>query len=240
LKIESDRINQIKYFLKKHKLPYHKIALYDLALSHKSYLNENKQHNKDNEKMEFLGDSILGFVTTEFLFSNFPDKSEGELAKIKSYVVSEKSLSVIAREIQLHEYILVGKGEEQSGGRTKDTILCDCFEAFIAACYLDNGIIKTKEFILHYIKPEIEKTVQNEHEKDYKSLLQELIQKNHKLCPQYKTESESGPEHNKIFTVNVFVEEKFIGQGAGRSKKDAEQNAAKNAYKKLNAKIVRS
>jgi len=236
LKKKSPRDQSLKLFLKELKLNYHKLELYNTALCHKSYLNENRVSNENNEKMEFLGDSVLGFIITEYLYKTYPQKTEGELAKIKSYIVSEKSLSSIARNISLPDYILVGKGEELSGGRNKETILGDLFEAFIGAYYLDNGIIKVKEFILRLFIEEIDKTATDKHELDYKTLLQELIQKKHKECPVYRIINENGPEHEKTFTVNVTIASESIGTGVGKSKKEAERNAAQAAYKKLTSK----
>jgi len=182
----------------------------------------------------------LGLITTEYLYKEFDNYNEGELARIKSFVVSEDVLSKIAKLINLNIYILIGKGEELSGGRLKKAILADCFEAFLGGLYLDSNIEKVKNFILKYIASEISLVVNDKHEKDYKTLLQEYAQKNYKVCPIYVLKNEEGPEHDKVFYMSVSINDKIIGSGEGKSKKEAEKHAAKNGYLKITSKMAKT
>lgn len=237
MNISSERKRSLKKFLKNIGASFKNLELLDLSLSHKSYVNEINK-NENNEKLEFLGDSILGFVITEYLYKTYPSLTEGELAKIKSFIVSENLLSNLAKNIKIDKYLLIGKGEELSGGRNKKTILSDTYESFLGAYYLDSNLTKVKKFILKYFVKEIELVISGKHEKDYKTLLQEFCQKKYKICPSYKMLKEEGPEHDKTFFVNVSLNEKIIGKGIGKSKKEAEKNAAKNAYLRLNSHVV--
>ena len=211
-------------------LRFRKLDFLNLAFCHRSYANESQNSIDNNEKLEFLGDSILGLITSEYLFYLLPDKAEGELARIKSFVVSENTLSAIAKKIKIDNYILIGKGEEYSGGRSKKAILADCLEAIIGAYYLDSGLKEARVFILEHIVPEIMKVIENRHDKDYKTLLQEFVQKKFKTYPKYKLVKKIGPDHDKTFVVEVKVKEKALGNGEGKNKKAAEQNAARIAY----------
>ena len=238
--LSSERKVELKSFLKGIKVKFRDLNLLNLALTHKSYVTNTKSVLKDNERLEFLGDSVLGIVTTEYLYRKYPEYNEGDLAKIKSFVVSENVLSKIALKIELNKYILISKGEELSGGRSKKGILADCFEAFLGSLYLDTNLEKTKGFIVNFIAEEVELVVEDKHEKDYKTILQEFVQKAHKQCPIYRLKSEEGPEHNKIFNIEVLIGDNVIGSGRGRSKKDAEKNAAKKGYMKITSKMVKT
>ncbi len=241
MSINSERKKELKELLKKTRINFHNFDLLNISLSHKSFLNETQINDKNNEKLEFLGDSVLGLVISEYLYKTYRDLNEGDLARIKSHVVSEDALSKIAREIELSRYILIGKGEEQTGGRYKKTILADTFEALIGSYYLDsNNIVKVRQFIMNFFIKEIELVLQNKHEKDYKTLLQEYVQKNYKVCPIYRLIQESGPEHDKSFSMEVELNKKIIGRGEGKSKKDAEKEAAKNAYIKISSVSVKT
>ncbi len=239
MQINFERKKELKNFLKKIQINFRNYELLNLALSHRSYVNE---HNliENNEKLEFLGDSILGFVITEYLFKNFRDQSEGTLARIKSFVISENTLSKVAKNIDLNKYILIGKGEESSGGRNKKTIISDAFEAFLGSYYLDSNFGKVKTFLIRFFKNEIDLVITNQHEKDYKTLLQEFSQKKYKVCPIYNLKSTKGPEHDRTFFVSVSINNKIYGMGEGKSIKDAEKVAAKNVYNKINSPILRS
>lgn len=200
------------------------------ALTHKSYANEKrKEELKDNERLEFLGDSVLDLVVSEYIFNKYPNHPEGELAKIRSVVVSTTMLAEKAREISLGEHILLGKGEEQSGGRTRDSILADTFEAVVGSIYLDQGFNQARTFILDLLIPNINDVEMGDHIQDYKTLLQELIQKETNRRPLYEVINEEGPDHKKVFTVHVKIENRILGIGKGNSKKEAEQQAAQNA-----------
>lgn len=206
--------------------------LLQLALSHSSYANE-KQGKADNERLEFLGDSVLGFITAEYLFSTLRDRPEGELTKLRANAVCEKSLAGFANEINLGDYILLGKGELMTGGRERPSILSDAFESVIAAIYLDGGMEPAKEFVLRFVS---KSTTDTAKATDYKTLLQEVIQKNPDEHLTYRLVAESGPDHNKEFTVEVYLNSNCIGTGKGHSKKKAEQAAAKEALELMGIK----
>ncbi len=201
-------------------------ALLARALTHSSYANERHVDTGDNERLEFLGDSVLGFITAEYLFANHRDFPEGELTKLRAYAVCEKSLFSYAEEIGLGNYLKLGKGEERTGGRTRPSVLSDAFEAVIAAIYLDGGMDEAKKFVLRFVVPYVEAKPTF---KDYKTMLQEVVQKNQGETLEYVLVSETGPDHDKCFTVEVHLNSNIIGRGVGGSKKKAEQNAAKEA-----------
>lgn len=198
------------------------------ALSHSSY-SYGKKHIQCNERLEFLGDSVLSLIISQHVFLNLKDMSEGNLTKLRSSLVCESSLFDFANKINLGEYILLGKGEENTGGRTRRSILADAFEAVIAAIYLDGGFDKAKEFVLRFI-PSVEK-LNNLNTKigDFKTILQEVIQQNPEEKINYVVAGEKGPAHNKVFIANVTLNSQIIGTGEGSSKKEAEQMAAKEA-----------
>lgn len=197
------------------------------ALSHSSYFNENHSTCKgSNERLEFLGDSVLGFITAETFFQNYTDFPEGDLTKLRAAMVCEKSLASFAREIQLGKYLMLGKGEVVTGGRERPSIQADAFEAVIAAIYLDGGMDEAKKFVLKYIDEAIRK---HRSVKDYKTMLQEVVQRNPGEVVEYVLAGESGPDHDKRFEVEVHLNSNVIGRGVGRSKKRAEQEAAREA-----------
>lgn len=206
--------------------------LLELALSHSSYANE-KQGRGDNERLEFLGDSVLGFITAEYLFSTLERRPEGELTKLRANAVCEKSLAAFANEINLGEYILLGKGENMTGGRERPSILSDAFESVIAAIYLDGGMEEAKKFVLRFVSTSTTDTAKAT---DYKTMLQEVIQKNPDEHLTYRLVAESGPDHNKEFTIEVYLNSNCIGTGKGHSKKKAEQAAAREALELMGIK----
>ncbi|MEF9983152.1 MAG: ribonuclease III [Oscillospiraceae bacterium] len=199
----------------------------NIALTHSSYANESKEKMLYNERQEFLGDAVLSIVVSDFLFNNY-SLAEGDLTKLRAAIVCEKSLHKLAKEIHLGEYIRLGKGEEITGGRERPSILADAFEAVIAAIYLDSGIESARNFILPFVHEilEIEKKLSFN---DYKTILQEIVQKNPEEKLSYQLVSEEGPDHDKRFCVEVHLNSNVIGKGTGKSKKDAEQLAAKEA-----------
>ena len=199
---------------------------------HRSVSNEAGS-KVNNERLEFLGDSILGAVCATFLYQSFKEKSEGELAKIKAVVVSEDTLSEIAKKLNLDDMLLLGKGEEMSGGRTKKTILADAMEALIGAFYLDSGYASAFDFVSRCIKPEISKVTGANFHKDYKSILQEFCQRQFSCYPEYRLAKRTGPEHERTFWMEVKIGETVYGTGSGRNKKSAEQEAARIAWEKL-------
>ncbi|MGM0438608.1 MAG: ribonuclease III [Bacillota bacterium] len=204
------------------------------AVTHKSFPNENpKLDIKNNERMEFLGDAVLDLSMSSYLFEKFPDYPEGKLAKMKAILVSAPVLSEIAKEININKFLLLGKGEEMTGGRERDSILADSLEGIIGAIYLDQGLDAADKFIVENFKNDIEIVKSGDHIRDYKTLLQETIQKNSNKRPEYFVEDEKGPDHNKTFIVRVEFSDRILGFGKGSSKKDAEQKAAKVALENL-------
>ena len=200
-----------------------------LALTHTSYANESKRSKNHNERLEFLGDSVLSIVVSKYLFNDYPDMPEGELSKTRAALVCEKSLAKFAREINLGNFLLLGRGEEQNGGRDRDSILADAFEALIASLYLDGGIEVAEKFVLGFIAKQMESGEYNLSFSDYKTELQEIIQQNKEEKVEYVLVEETGPAHDKRFTVEVHLNSNVIGSGRGKSKKIAEQMAAKEA-----------
>ncbi len=197
------------------------------ALSHSSYSNERKNPNGSNERLEFLGDSVLSIVVSDFLYKNL-NVAEGQLTKIRASLVCEKSLHVFAKKISLGDFLLLGKGEENTGGRQRPSILADAFEAVIAAIYLDGGMEAAANHILRFIPEDVHHTGHPVFS-DFKTILQEVVQKNPEEKVEYVLIGEEGPDHNKRFVVEVCLNSQMIGRGSGRSKKEAEQLAAKEA-----------
>ena len=228
--MDKSRKEQLNLFCKKVKIRFKNLELLDLAFHHRSITNE-KKHIKNNERLEFLGDSVLGMVTASYLYNNF-ENPEGDLAKIKSAVVSEKALAPVALEIGIDKLLILGKGEEATGGRTKPAILADCMEAVIGAYYLDSGYKNAEKYVLEFIIPQVEHAV-TDGIKDYKTQLQEKYQKEYKKCPQYQLVSKTGPAHDQTFSVNVILGEQTFGPAKAKSKKEAEQLAAKIALESL-------
>jgi len=233
--VSKDRRRELQLFQKYAQLKFRRLELLNLAFSHRSYANETGLGLDDNEKLEFLGDSVLGLVVSDYLVRTLQDRSEGGMARIKSFVVSEASLSGIARTLRVDNFILVGRGEEFSGGRSRDTLLADALEAIIGAYYVDSGFRAATDFVNRFLIPEINRVLEDRHEKDYKSLLQELAQQALKTHPRYRVVERQGPEHDRTFVVEVVVRDKVYGPGEGKNKKTAEQAAAAIAYAALSA-----
>ncbi|MBR2099800.1 MAG: ribonuclease III [Eubacterium sp.] len=210
-------------------------ALLEEALTHSSYANEQPKNVAYNERMEFLGDAVLSFVSAQFLFEKYPDMPEGKLSKLRSSLVCTQSLSSFAKEINLGGYMKMGKGETASGGAQRPSVLEDAFEALIAAIYLDGGINEAKKFILRFLSREVD----NHHTnfKDYKSLLQEIIQQNPDERLSYAVIGESGPDHDKRFKVELKLNSNVIATGEGTSKKNAEQMAARQALELMGVEL---
>ena len=207
-------------------------ALLENALTHSSYANENRErHLPDNERLEVLGDSILGFVVAEYLYRNFPDKPEGELTRIRADLVCERNLAEAAATIELGSYLLLGHGEEQGGGRKRDSIVSDAMESVIAASFMDGGFAAAKEIIDRLILSNIPKGRPRNF--DYKTAFQELVQRKKDQQIHYELTGESGPDHDKHFEVEVLLNGKAVGHGVGSSKKRAEQAAAEAAIEAL-------
>ncbi len=211
---------------------YRDPRLLERALTHRSYANENRLA-EHNERMEFLGDSVLNLVVSELLMSALPGAPEGELSRLRAAVVSEPSLAIVARQIGLGEFLCLGKGEEQTGGRDKDSLLANGLEALVASLYLDGGIGPAGAFVARFFKDPIDRVQAAGGTADHKTAIQELFQERLKTLPDYRVVSEAGPDHRKEFTVELTVRGEVFGRGTGRSKKEAEQRAAKEALEKL-------
>ena len=210
------------------------IALLNNALTHRSFVNENVDLAcRDNERLEFLGDAVLELTVSDMLMRKFPDHAEGQLSKLRASVVNEQPLADLARRFGIGEHLLLGKGEEGSGGRMKTSLLANAFESIIAAMYLDGGFDRTAAFISRLFEPLIEEGELNSVYRDYKTAVQEICQVLFREMPHYRVISETGPDHDKRFEMNLLIGERVIASGMGRSKKEAEQRAAKTALEEL-------
>ena len=197
------------------------------AVTHSSYANEHKLHKiHHNERLEFLGDAVLEIVSSDFLFKNFPDMAEGQMSKKRASLVCEPTLAYCARQIGLGKYLMLGKGEDMGGGRSRDSILSDALEAVIGSIYLDGGLNKASKFIMTHVLNDIEHKAMFQ---DSKTILQEILQKNHRDPITYEVVDMKGPEHNRMFVMQVKLGDAVIGQGSGRTKQAAGQEAAYHA-----------
>ncbi len=221
-------VTDLSLFQEKLGYHFHNVTYLTIALTHSSFANEGKKGDVCNERQEFLGDAVLSIIVSDYLFRNHAKMPEGDLTKLRAALVCEKVLCLYAEELGLGDFLMLGRGEEATGGRQRPSILADAFEAVIAAIYLDGGIEPAREFVLRYVVP----TIGNHTKvafKDYKTILQEIIQKNPEERVTYELVEESGPDHNKRFVVEVHLNSNVIGRGEGRSKKSAEQAAAQMA-----------
>lgn len=230
---DSSRRDELLVFQRHAGIKFKDLDLLNLAFCHRSFANEQGGGVGNNERLEFFGDSVLGVIVAEYLYETLPDRAEGDLAKIKSFVVSEATLTGIARELRVDNFILIGRGEEFSGGRSKKALLADATEAVIGAYFIDSGLRETRKFVLRFLVPEIAKVLEDRHEKDYKTLLQEYAQKKYKSYPKYVVAKRTGPDHDRVFWIEVEVAGKNYGPGKGPNKKQAEQAAASLAYESL-------
>lgn len=206
------------------------------ALTHSSYANEARNGITSNERLEFLGDSVLSIVVADYLYKEFSSLPEGELTKLRASLVCEKSLCEFSRELEIGKFLRLGKGEDKGGGRERNSILADAFEAVLAAMYLDGGMEVARKHVMRFILKELKHT-DDEVFKDYKTALQEIIQRNPEESVTYYLTGESGPDHDKVFDVEVRLNSNVIGRGKGKSKKQAEQMAAKQALELMGAAI---
>lgn len=213
--------------------------LIETALTHKSYINEQTDKcGNDNERLEFLGDAVLGLVISDFLFKKFPNDSEGTLSKLKGFIVSKSFLFDVAKKLELGKYLSLGKGEANSGGRHKRSLLVDSFEAIVASIYLDGGLKMAYDFIIRQMGKKILDLVANSYIPDYKTIFQEYTQTQFGCVPNYKVISENGENHDPEFEISLFIEDKCCGTGKGKSKRQAEQDAAHNALINLNINVT--
>jgi ribonuclease-3 len=214
-------------------IPFNDRALLERAFVHRSHLNEAKKLHISNERLEFLGDSVLSFLTSAFLYREYPDFEEGTLTNIRSSLVKTNSLADVAQSLKLGELLLLSHGEEASGGRNNPSLLADAFEALLGAIYLDQGIDIARSFLMQYLFPAAEKIVDTKAYIDYKSLLQEIIQQESRISPIYQVVKSEGPDHAKTFWVQAMVHSTVLGEGRGKSKQEAEQMAAMSALEKM-------
>lgn len=211
---------------------FHRIELLNQALTHKSYVHEQREPVQHNERLEFLGDAVLGLVISDYCYGKFAGLAEGELSKLRASLVNDGNLARIARRLELGSYLLVGRGEELTGGRAKASLLADTFEAVLAAIYLDGSLRDVYQVILQCFQEDLN-TVLHEGYRDYKSELQEYTQEKFGCVPTYIVVRERGPDHEKVFEVELAIRRQFQGLGAGKSKKEAEQDAARKVLAAL-------
>ena len=220
-------------------ISFNDLSLLEQSLTHSSYINENPGLSlTSNERLEFLGDAVLGLAVAEKLYQDFPHFTEGEMTKLRATLVRRDSLARVARAIRLGEYLYLGKGEEASGGRHKPANLAAALEAVIAAIFLDQGSATARDFILRFADAELPKVVSQGIGEDYKSELQELIQARQQITPTYQVIAATGPDHDRTFIVEVKLGEAVLGRGSGKSKKAAETEAARSALKQLSANFT--
>lgn len=237
------RKQQLLHFCKQVQIEIKDLSLLDMALTHSSYANEVKGKTQFNERIEFLGDSVLSVIVSTYMFNNYVSLPEGALTVYRAHLVCEKSLFKFAKAIKLGDYLLLGRGEEKGGGRQRVSILADAFEAVLGAIYVDQGMEYARTYLLRLMQTTIDEVCLkgvpvDEDEFDYKTYLQEEVQRNGDVKLLYRIVSSSGPEHNKTFNVEVELNNKVIGAGSGHRKKEAQQKAAKAALENLHIKIV--
>ncbi|HXS14688.1 MAG TPA: ribonuclease III [Candidatus Saccharimonadales bacterium] len=213
--------------------PFKNQQLFEQAFTHRSFLNESKQKVESNERLEFLGDSILSFVVSKWLYQKYPEYHEGNLTNIRSLLVNTKTLAEVAKELSFGSYLKLSRGEEEAKGRENQSLLADSFEAYLGALFLDQGLKIVGEFIEKTVLPRLDEIIKKRDFKDPKSLFQEMMQAQTHASPLYKVTTEEGPSHAKIFTVAVYIKDVRMGEGKGRSKQEAEENAAKQALEKM-------
>ena len=237
--MHKNRTQQLQAFCKWLGIEMHDLALLDMALTHTSYAHEAKGEPKPehNERIEFLGDSVLSVIVSTYMYKNFPQLAEGQLTKLRAHLVCEASLFEYAKKLRLGDFILLGKGEEMSGGRERPSILADAFESVLGAYYLDQGLAKAQDYLLAIMQKEIDFICTHGICSDFKTRLQEYLQRDGDVEISYHLAGSTGPEHNKTFNSEVCLGGKVIGSGSGRTKKDAEQQAAKDALQKLNVSL---
>lgn len=204
-----------------------------LTFTHRSYLNESTEVVESNERLEFLGDSILSFIVSSFIYENYPHLKEGELTSLRSVLTNTITLYKFAEMLKLGDHLQLSRGEEATGGRTNKSILANTFEALLGGIFLDQGIDAARTFVHEVIIKNMDEVVSDQGLKDPKSMLQERTQEMHKTSPVYKIVKEEGPDHSKIYTTGVFLNEKLLAEGTGKSKQEAEKNAAQNALKNI-------
>lgn len=220
-------------FARRNGLPISNYLLLSRALTHRSYLNEHPEALEDNERLEFLGDAVLDFLVGAWLYNHYPEMSEGELTRLRSALVRTEQLAEFARQIDLGSAMRLGRGERLAGGRERDALLCDTFEALIGSMYLDAGLKTVEMYLESFLAPAAKKTISEQRDRDPKSVLQEIVQAKGNHTPLYRTVSASGPDHQKTFEVEVLINGNVYGRGVGHSKQAAAKAAARVAIEKL-------
>lgn len=228
-----DRFERIKGFLSALGWEINDVKLYEQALTHSSYAHEKGHRRNHNERLEFLGDAVLELIISDYLYDAYPNLSEGKLTKLRAELVCEASLARLAFELNIGQYLRLGKGEIMGGGNSRPSLLGDSVEALIGALYLDIGLEECRNHVLSMYKPILQELQEGVLRRDYKTLLQEFSQARFSVTPSYKIIDENGPDHNKEFLAEVVLISESVGRGWGRSKKEAEQSAAKEAWSKL-------
>lgn len=224
----------LKNIEKEINIVFKQTSLLKTAFIHRSYLNEHPGEKlSHNERLEFLGDSVLGVIVSDYLYEKFPSKPEGDLTNYRSSIVNAKILSQVAKELSLGKYLFLSKGEEETGGRDRQYILANTYESLLGAIYLDQGLEVSARFVRKNLITHLKEIVDKKLYKDFKSKLQELAQEKFNITPSYKVLSEQGPDHSKIFETGVYLNKKLIGKGVGNSKQISEQEAAKNYLEKI-------
>ncbi|WP_077367394.1 ribonuclease III [Anaerosalibacter sp. Marseille-P3206] len=231
----SERIESLSKFEEVIDYKFKDITILNRALTHSSYANEHKKSSISyNERLEFLGDSVLSLIVSDYIYKKYPDYPEGDLTKLRAAVVCELALAYIAKNLKLGDYLLLGKGEEATGGRDRTSILADALEALIGAIYLDRGLEASKQFVINLLENEIiQAAKEGDLFTDYKTKLQETLQKTSKSKIEYKIEKEVGPDHDKKFYMSAIINSEVCGRGWGRNKKEAEQMAAKEVLNRM-------
>jgi ribonuclease-3 len=234
MKNESTILESPQELMDRLHIQFNDVLLLTRALTHRSYLNEHSDALEDNERLEFLGDAVLDFLVGEWLYNRFPEMEEGDLTQMRSALVQTNQLSVFAKQLGMENGIRLGKGENKSGGNFRNTLLCDIFEAFIGALFLDKGMEDVKTFFCPLLEEAVVDIIKNHKNEDPKSKLQEWAQSNGYLPPKYSTINVQGPDHSKVFEIEVKVNNKLLGNGVAKSKQSAEKLAAQNALKQIN------
>lgn len=227
-RLSKERLGQLEELQRSLAYAFQDPALLNLSLTHKSFVNENGHPMMDNERLEFLGDAVLELMVSDYFLRRFPESAEGDLSKLRAAVVRQSHLAKLARKVDLGSYLLLGKGEEQTGGRQKTSLLADTLEAVLGAVYLDAGYDGVRSVFLTCFEGEINHVVHQKERRDFKSELQEYTQERLGCVPLYRVVKSYGPDHDKIFEVEVAVGEEIRASGSGKSKKEAEQRAAKS------------
>lgn len=238
--LEPERIRELRSLCRILGLRFRDLRLLNQALMHRSYVHEQSmERGESNERMEFLGDAVLGLLVNAHLYNRFSSRQEGRLTKIKSLVVSEAVLSETAERLSLGDYVLLSQNERDSGGAERSSILSDAFEAVLGAVYLDSGLKGARAFVRMHLLSEIDRLLEVDEYRNYKSMIQEYAQREHGARPRYRVVSAKGPEHERTFVVELRLKGRALGRGEGKNKKEAEQIAARNALGKLKGRVGR-